>query len=92
MDSRMGQIPPRTAILAFFGSWCRFEFGAKLIDFFGRFADLLDDIERFLVLLFDFFVGQSFISEPKNVFDDAWISLQLLAKCNDLPRDHERPG
>ena len=51
-------------------------------------ADLLDEVERFLVLLLDFFVGQFFVAELKNVFDDAWIGIQLVTKCNDLPDRH----
>src|SRR5262249_2649659 len=92
LDSHMAQIPPRTAILPLFGPWRLFKLSSKLIDLLVRFADLLDEVERLLVLLFDFVLGQFFITEPKNVFDDAWISLQLVTKCNDLPHDHGRPG
>src|SRR5262249_43083503 len=91
LDSHMAQIPPRTAILPLFGLWCLFKLCSKLIDLLVRFADLLDEVERFLVLLFDFVVGQSFITESKNVFDNAWISLQLVTECNNLPHDHGRP-
>ena len=87
----MGQIPPRTAILPLLGPWCLFELCLNLIDFFVRFADLLDEVERILALLFNFFVGQLVIAEPKDVFDDARISLQLVTKCNDLLHDHELP-
>src|SRR5262244_3172291 len=86
----MAQIPPRTAILPLFGPWYLFKLAAKLIDLLVRFADLLDEVERFLVLIFDFFVGQFVVTEPKNVFNDAWILLQLVTECNDLPRDHRR--
>src|SRR5207249_4675765 len=67
LDSHMGQIPPSRAILPPFGPWRIFKFWSKRIDLLVPFADLLDEAERFLVLLFDFFLGQFFIAEPKNV-------------------------
>src|SRR5262249_8638951 len=90
-DSHMAQIPPRAAILRLFGPWCLFKLCSKLMDLLVRLVDLLDEVERFLVLLFDFFLRQFFIGEPKNVFDDAWTTLQLVTKCNDLPPYHGRP-
>ena len=55
-------------------------FGSKLLDLLVCLADLVDQIERFLMLLFDLFVGQFFVAELKNVLDDAWIFLELLAE------------
>jgi hypothetical protein len=55
-----------------------------LTDLFVHCADLLYKVDRFPMFLFDFFLCQFFITEPKDVFDDAWIVLQLVTKCNDL--------
>src|SRR6267142_1132905 len=53
-------------------------------------ADVVDQIESFLMFLFDLLVGQFFVAELKNVLDDAGVSLQLIAERNDLPDDDGR--
>src|SRR5262249_13079677 len=49
-------------------------------------------LEGFSEFFFDLLVRQFFVAELENVFDDAWVPLQLFPKSNDVAHDHRRAG
>src|SRR6266568_2107022 len=67
------------------------QFHAEGIYLFIRLADLADNVQAFLELLFNFVVGQFLVAKLQNVFDDAGIFLQLISQRNDFADDDRRP-
>src|SRR5437867_3580904 len=67
------------------------QFHAKRIYLFIRRADLADNVQAFLELLFNFVVGQFLIAKPQNVFDDVGIFFQLVSQRDDFADDDRRP-
>src|SRR5262245_40263877 len=88
LNASATKIPPSATELRFLRLWSLIQFRAKLIELLIGLADLVDEIERFLMLFFNFFVGQLFVAELENVFDDAGVSPELLSDRNDLSHNN----